>query len=40
MAVEGKPATEVADELGMSPVAVRVSKSRVLQRLREALGDK
>jgi RNA polymerase sigma-70 factor, ECF subfamily len=38
-AVEGKPAAEVADELGMSPVAVRVSKSRVLQRLREELGD-
>jgi RNA polymerase sigma-70 factor (ECF subfamily) len=38
--VEGKRANEVADELGMSPVAVRVSKSRVLQRLRERLGDK
>lgn len=37
--VEGKVANEVADELGMSPVAVRVSKSRVLQRLRERLGD-
>ena len=38
-AVEGKPAPEVADELGMSPVAVRVAKSRVLQRLREALCE-
>jgi RNA polymerase sigma-70 factor (ECF subfamily) len=38
--VDGKVASDVADELGMSPVAVRVSKSRVLQRLRERLGDK
>ncbi|HEX3150002.1 MAG TPA: sigma-70 family RNA polymerase sigma factor [Gemmataceae bacterium] len=38
-AVEGRPAPDVAVELGMSPVGVRVSKSRVLQRLREALGD-
>jgi RNA polymerase sigma-70 factor, ECF subfamily len=38
-AVEGRPAADVAAELGMSPVGVRVAKSRVLQRLREALGD-
>jgi RNA polymerase sigma-70 factor (ECF subfamily) len=38
-AVEGRPAREVGDELGMSPGAVRVAKSRVLQRLREELGD-
>jgi RNA polymerase sigma-70 factor (ECF subfamily) len=38
-AVEGRPAPDVAAELGMSPVGVRVAKSRVLQRLREALGD-
>jgi hypothetical protein len=29
----------VADELAMSPGAVRVAKSRVLHRLREELGD-
>ena len=38
-AVEGRPANDVAAELAMTPVAVRVAKSRVLQRLREALGD-
>ena len=38
-AVEGKPAAEVAAELKMSPVGVRVAKSRVLLRLREELGD-
>jgi RNA polymerase sigma-70 factor (ECF subfamily) len=38
-AVDGQPAKEVAAELSMSPVAVRVAKSRVLQRLREELGD-
>ena len=30
---------DVADELGMTPGAVRVAKCRVLQRLREELGD-
>ncbi len=39
VAVDGQPANEVADELSMSPGAVRVAKSRVLQRLREELGD-
>ena len=38
-AVEGRAAAEVAAELSMSPGAVRVAKSRVLQRLREELGD-
>jgi len=38
-AVDGQPAAGVAAELGMSPGAVRVAKSRVLRRLREALGD-
>ena len=37
--VDERPAPEVANELGMSPGAVRVAKSRVLQRLREELGD-
>ena len=38
-AVDGRAAADVAAELAMTPVAVRVSKSRVLQRLREVLGD-
>ena len=38
-AVEGRPAADVGEELGMRPGAVRVAKSRVLQRLREELGD-
>jgi RNA polymerase sigma-70 factor (ECF subfamily) len=38
-AIEGRSAPEVAAELSMSPGAVRVAKSRVLQRLRETLGD-
>ncbi len=37
--VDGQSSTDVADELGMTPGAVRVAKSRVLQRLREELGD-
>jgi len=38
-AIEGRTPKDVADELGMSPGAVRVAKSRVLQRLRAELGD-
>jgi RNA polymerase sigma-70 factor (ECF subfamily) len=38
-AVDGESAQDVATELGMSSGAVRVAKSRVLQRLREELGD-
>ncbi|MBI3858467.1 MAG: sigma-70 family RNA polymerase sigma factor [Planctomycetes bacterium] len=38
-AVEGRAPREVAAELSMTPGAVRVAKSRVLQRLREELGD-
>jgi RNA polymerase sigma-70 factor (ECF subfamily) len=37
--VDEQPAADVAQDLGMSPGAVRVAKCRVLQRLREALGD-
>jgi RNA polymerase sigma-70 factor, ECF subfamily len=37
-AVEARSPGEVALELGMSPGAVRVAKSRVLTRLREELG--
>jgi len=38
-AIEGQSAPQVAAELSMSAGAVRVAKSRVLQRLREELGD-
>jgi RNA polymerase sigma-70 factor (ECF subfamily) len=38
-AVDGQQAAAVAVELRISPGAVRVAKSRVLRRLREALGD-
>ncbi|HEV3345397.1 MAG TPA: sigma-70 family RNA polymerase sigma factor [Pirellulales bacterium] len=38
-AVDGVPAPDVAAELGMTSGAVRVAKSRVLQRLRAELGD-
>jgi RNA polymerase sigma-70 factor (ECF subfamily) len=37
--VEGRTPAEVGPELGMSPGAVRVAKSRVLHRLRAELGD-
>ena len=38
-AVEGRAAADVAADLAMTPGAVRVAKSRVLQRLRTDLGD-
>jgi RNA polymerase sigma-70 factor (ECF subfamily) len=38
-AVEDRIPKDVAIELGMSPGAVRVAKSRVLHRLRQELGD-
>jgi RNA polymerase sigma-70 factor (ECF subfamily) len=38
MTVDGRTATEVAAELGMTPGAVYVAKSRVLRRLREAFA--
>lgn len=37
--IEGQTAADVAAALGMQPGAVRVSKSRVLARLRRELGD-
>ena len=37
--VEAIPPAAVAEELGVSPAAVRQSKSRVLRRLKEALGE-
>ncbi len=39
VAVDGRSPQEVADELAMSPGAVRVAKCRVLHRLRQELGD-
>lgn len=38
-AVEGRAADDIAADLGMSPGAVRVAKSRVLRRLRLELGE-
>jgi RNA polymerase sigma-70 factor (ECF subfamily) len=38
-AVEGHTPADVASDLGMSPGAIRVAKSRVLRRLREELGE-
>ena len=38
-AVDGRPAADVAAELGMQAGAVRVAKSRVLARLRAEVGD-
>ena len=37
--VDGRPAPEVADELGMTAVAVRQAKHRVLKRLRDFLAE-
>jgi RNA polymerase sigma-70 factor (ECF subfamily) len=37
--VEGQSPQVIAQELNMSPGAVRVAKSRVLHRLRLELGD-
>jgi RNA polymerase sigma-70 factor (ECF subfamily) len=39
MAVDDRPAPEVAAELGMTANAVRLAKWRVLHRLREEAGD-
>jgi RNA polymerase sigma-70 factor (ECF subfamily) len=38
-AVEGRETGAVAAQVGMSPVAVRIAKSRVLNRLRREVGD-
>jgi RNA polymerase sigma-70 factor (ECF subfamily) len=37
--VDGRPAPEAAEELGMTPVGVRQAKHRVLKRLREFLAE-
>lgn len=36
---EGRPAGEVAAELGITPNAVMIAKSRVLRRLRQVAGE-
>ncbi len=38
LVVEGAPATDVAAELGITVNAVRIAKSRVMQRLRQEVG--
>ena len=38
-AVDGRNATEIAEELGVSPAAIRKAKSRILSRLREAMSE-
>lgn len=39
-AVVGRAAPDVAEELGLTPAAVRQAKSRLLRRLRRQLGDR
>jgi RNA polymerase sigma-70 factor (ECF subfamily) len=39
VAVDDRPAAEVAAELGMTPGAVYIAKSRVLRRLRDEFGE-
>ena len=36
--VDGRPTRDVADELGLSEVAVRLARRRILGRLRALLG--
>jgi RNA polymerase sigma-70 factor (ECF subfamily) len=38
-AVDGSPASVVAEEFGTTSAAVRQAKARVLRRLKEAVGD-
>ena len=37
-AIEGRTSSQAAEELGMTALAVRKAKSRVMQRLKDALG--
>jgi RNA polymerase sigma-70 factor (ECF subfamily) len=39
IAIEGHSPNEIAAQLGVSPTAVRMAKSRVLRRLKEQFGD-
>jgi len=38
-AIEGRPTADVAREFGVSPAAVRQSRSRVLRRLKDLVGE-
>jgi RNA polymerase sigma-70 factor (ECF subfamily) len=38
-AIEGRSPNDIAPDLGVSPTAVRMAKSRVLRRLKEQFGD-
>ncbi len=38
-AVEGRPTSDVAAELGLTPNAVRIAKSRIRSRLRQEFGE-
>lgn len=37
--VEGRAPADIAGEMGVSPTAIRMAKSRVLRRLKETFGD-
>lgn len=38
-AIEGRSPVDLADELGMTPAAIRQAKSRVLRRLKQEMGE-
>jgi RNA polymerase sigma-70 factor (ECF subfamily) len=38
-AIDGIPTATVAEQLGLTPAAVRQNRSRILRRLRQQLGD-
>jgi RNA polymerase sigma-70 factor (ECF subfamily) len=38
--VEGQPPAAIAEDLGVTPAAVRQAKSRVLRRLKDVLGER
>jgi RNA polymerase sigma-70 factor (ECF subfamily) len=37
--VEGRSPSDIAAEMGVTPTAIRMAKSRVLRRLKETFGD-
>lgn len=37
--VEGRAPADIAEEMGVTPTAIRMAKSRVLRRLKETFGD-
>ena len=38
-AIDGIPTAVVAEQLGLTPMAVRKNRSRVMRRLRQQMGD-